>query len=196
MFVTDYRFVSQQPATSLLSDVTYQASLVNLGGVQGTVTAVVSSLDPSRVRVLSGQDTLTFFAVPANSKTASTGAFTILVNTAQPLDFSNLQWTFQTTPAPPVANPGPNQIVTVGSTVTLDGSGSTNPNGIGALDYHWQFILRAPGSLITQFYTTSVKPTFVANAPGDYVITLTVSNGIASSSADVTVTAIPQPTPE
>jgi len=75
----------------------------------------------------------------------------------------------------------------VGSTVTLDGSASTNPSGTGTLTYSWAFTQRPAGSNATLTNPTSVKPTFVIDAPGNYVIALTVSNGTASSTSSVTV---------
>lgn len=48
-------------------------------------------------------------------------------------------------PATPVANADPNRTVSVGTTVTLDGSGSTDPNG-NALIYQWKLVSIPPGS--------------------------------------------------
>ena len=149
----------------------------------------MTSLDPFSVRVVPGQGTLKFAHVPTNSQVTSSNTFTILANAAVPVDFSKLQWTFDTTSAAgPVANPGPNQTVNVGSTVALDGTGSTNPSGVGTLTYSWAFISRPPGTATRLFYTTVATPTFVADVPGTYVIALTVSNGTDSSTATVTIT--------
>jgi PKD domain len=126
--------------------------------------------------------------VPVNGQLTSSNTFTILTDTAVPLDFTKLQWTFQTVAAPPIANPGANQTVKVGSTVMLDGSGSMNPSGIGTLTYNWVFSSRPPGTATRLFFTTSANTMFVADVPGTYVLTLTVSNGVASSSASVAVT--------
>jgi len=145
-FVTDYQLVSRQAAAGTSSAVTYRADLVNVGPALGAVTATLTGLDPFTVRIAPGQGTLSFAPVGAKSQVASGNTFTILTDALVPFDFSKLQWTFQSTAAAPVANPGPNRTVTMGTTVTLDGSGSMNPSGIGTLTYNWMFTSRPPGT--------------------------------------------------
>ena len=83
----------------------------------------------------------------------------------------------------PVANAGPNQFnVVVGSVVTLDGSGSSDPDGT-TVTYLWSFVARPPGSAAALTNATTVHPTFVADVPGRYRVQLIVSDGQASSSA-------------
>jgi len=187
--IINYHVLNQQSAAGNQSYITYRADLVNSGTALGAVTATLTSLDPFTLRVVPGQGTLTFAPVPANSQVPSSNTFTILTDATVPVDFNKLQWTFQTTPAPPVAIGGPNQTVPVGTTVTLDGSGSTNLSCIGTLTYSWMFTSRPPGTATRSFYTTGAVASFLADVPGDYVIQLTVSNGVASSSTSVTVTA-------
>ncbi|MDQ2945211.1 MAG: hypothetical protein M3Y27_04600 [Acidobacteriota bacterium] len=127
--------------------------------------------------------------MPVNSQVTSGNTFTILTDAAIPLDFSKLQWTFETTAATTVANPGPNQTVPVGSTILLDGTGSMNPSNAGTLTYNWAFTSRPPGTRTVLLYATSATPTFVADVPGAYVLRPTVGNGVASSSASITITA-------
>ena len=90
----------------------------------------------------------------------------------------------------PVANAGPNQTVNVGSTVTLNGSGSYDPGG-QPLTYLWT--LQAPGGTTAVLSNpTTVSPTFVADVPGTYVARLIVNNGsLASFPSTVTITASP-----
>lgn len=185
-FITNYQFVSQARINSTQSDLTYRADVVNPGPGLTSLTATLTSLDPSVVRVVQGQGTLNFPAVPAYGQVTSSNTFTVLVNDGAPLDFGNLQWTF----LGPVANAGPNQTVKKGSTAMLDGSGSTNPAGIGTLTYSWAFTSRPAGSAAALTNPTTALPTFVVDVPGSYVIGLTVSNGTASSTASVTVSTV------
>ena len=191
--ITNYQFVSQQTVNSSQVRVTYRADLVNSGGPYGSVTATVSSTNVFAVRTVPGSDTLTWVPVAGHSQTTSSGTFTILVNTAQTFSFSYLQWAFTTTAAGPVANAGPNQTVSAGTLVTLNGSGSTNPSGVGTLSYSWVFTSRPPNTHATLASWWTVSPSFVADVPGNFVITLTVSNSTASSTASVTISTLNSP---
>jgi hypothetical protein len=83
-------------------------------------------------------------------------------------------------PPAPVANAGPNQTVSVGAFVTLNGSGSTSSSG-NALTYSWTLISRPAGSTATLSGASTVSPTFVADISGTYMAQLIVNNGLASS---------------
>jgi hypothetical protein len=90
---------------------------------------------------------------------------------------------------PPVASAGPNQMVQVGQTVALDGSGSSDPDG-NPLTYKWSFIARPTGSNATLSSPSAQKPTFVADVAGSYTVQLIVNDGtVDSASATVVVTA-------
>ena len=89
----------------------------------------------------------------------------------------------------PIANAGPDRKVLTGSLVSLDGSGSSNAAG-DAVTYNWSFTSMPADSTATLSSTTVVNPTFTADKPGSYVLTLIVSAGLISSAADsITVTA-------
>ncbi len=95
------------------------------------------------------------------------------------------------TSTPPVANAGPDQSVTAGDMVTLNGSGSSDADG-DPLTYNWSFTSIPTGSNAALSDATAVKPTFTADMPGDYVLELIVNDGTADSTADsVTITAGP-----
>src|ERR1017187_10709665 len=102
--IANYQLVNQQSVNSTQSRVTYRADLVNPGGAFTSVSATVASLNPFIIRTLPGQDTLNFAPVPANSQVTSNNTFTILVTGAVPPDFTILQWSFQTTAKPVIAN--------------------------------------------------------------------------------------------
>ena len=94
----------------------------------------------------------------------------------------------------PVANAGPDQSVTTGESVMLDGSRSEDPDG-DALVYRWSLAVPT-GSSATLDDSSSVMPAFTTDVDGDYVAELTVSDGASDSLPDavtVTAAAVPEP---
>ena len=65
--------------------------------------------------------------------------------------------------SPPVADAGASQAITVGTSVTLDGSGSTDPDGDWPLTYGWA---QTGGIAVTLSDHTTVSPTFTAPMAG------------------------------
>ncbi len=88
---------------------------------------------------------------------------------------------------PPIANAGPDQTVNQGDWVILDGSGSTDPNGVW-LTYSWAQL----GEPVVQLMNASTaNPNFIApqvTATTNLTFVLTVSNGSASATDSVTIT--------
>jgi Putative Ig domain/PKD domain len=168
--------------------VTFQVILVNNGPALPGVTASLTSLVPT-VQLVPGQSAVHFAPVPANSNVLSNDSFTILIDRSVPFDFSSLQWSFSN----PVANPGPNQTATIGSTVTLNGSGSTNPSGIGSLTYKWSLVSVPTGSTAVLTNPNAMVATFQVDLAGTYTAQLTVSNGTASDSATVVISTVSTP---
>jgi len=83
----------------------------------------------------------------------------------------------------PVANAGPDQNVPASSTVTLDGSGSSDANG-DALTYAWEQVSGPP---VTLSSASAAMPTFrapVTDVNVDLEFNLAVSDGIWTSFAD------------
>jgi peptidoglycan/xylan/chitin deacetylase (PgdA/CDA1 family)/PKD repeat protein len=90
----------------------------------------------------------------------------------------------------PVANAGPAQTVHQGTTVTLNGSQSFDPEG-DAITWAWSFTSRPTGSTAILNNVNSVTPSFTADKSGSYVVKLIVTDsyGAVSSPVSVTITA-------
>jgi len=86
----------------------------------------------------------------------------------------------------PVAEAGPTQFVTVDDVVTLDGSGSTDPDS-DPLGYAWTLVQTAPGSTASLTGADTAAPTFTADAAGVYAFELAVDDGALTSTPDLVV---------
>ncbi len=88
-------------------------------------------------------------------------------------------------PKEPVADAGPDQSVVEGSVVTLDGTGSTDPDSEN-LTYLWAPVGQS-GPPIALTSATSATPTFQTTDDGTYRFSLTVSDGTESDTDEVVV---------
>lgn len=88
----------------------------------------------------------------------------------------------------PVADAGPDQDVTFGAIVQLDGRASSDANG-DSLSYAWSFTAKPANSgSVNLISAATASPTFTANVTGIYVIKLQVNDpGGLGSSDTVTV---------
>lgn len=92
---------------------------------------------------------------------------------------------------PPLADAGPDQHVVVGAPVTLDGSGSSDPDG-DVPTHSWTQIEGAPVALSD---ASDANPTFTApSQAGDLLFELTVDDGKGGTAKDsVRITVAPMP---
>jgi len=91
----------------------------------------------------------------------------------------------------PVANAGPDQDVSKGTLVTLDGTLSGDPDGDN-LTYAWT---PTSGAGWTLANPTTAAPSFTPPVPGTYVFALTVDDGLGGVSADTVVITATNPGP-
>jgi len=93
----------------------------------------------------------------------------------------------------PTASAGQDQTAYAGNTVTLDGSGSSDPDG-DSLSYVWTQV-SGPAS-VTLSSASVAKPSFAATTVGNYQFKLVVSDGKVSSTAStVNITVVKQNNP-
>jgi hypothetical protein len=132
-------------------------------------------------------NSLTFPDLADGATVTSTDTFTIRHDLHTPFQNSFISFQVNATPVvvnrPPVAVAGPDQTVAVGSTVMLNGSASSDPDG-NPLTFQWTLTGKPAGSSAALMNPTSVTPTFSVDRPGNYTINLVVNDGTVSSAPD------------
>jgi RHS repeat-associated protein len=184
-------------------------------GKQGLVTPVSSvTLDGTKSTASNGQSlsySWSLLTVPSGSAAAltstssATPSFTadlsgyyvaqLIVNDGVLNSSPATAWIYTSTGGfSPVANAGPNQTVTTGTTVQLDGTNSIDFDN-HALTYVWTMLSKPSGASSTLSSTTASKPTFVANVPGLYVLQLIVNDCCLNSQPSTMTVTVPQNQP-
>ena len=93
-----------------------------------------------------------------------------------------------------MAYAGPDQVVAVGGTVFLSGTGSTDANN-DPLSYRWAITSRPARSTAPLSNATTETPSFVADVAGSYVVQLVVNDGKTDSAPDEVVITTSNTTP-
>jgi PKD repeat protein len=76
-----------------------------------------------------------------------------------------------------------------GSNIILQGSAS-DPDGDPIIGWHWELDAAGNGSPSSLAGATTPNPTFTAESPGAYVLTLVVDDGVESSEPDFTIITV------
>ena len=155
---------------------TYSWSITSVPAGSGATLSNTTVVNPTFIADLDGTYVM---SLTVNDGTVDSAADTVSITAA-------------TANSAPVASSGPDQNVSTGSTVTLDGSGSSDADS-DTLTYSWSITSVPSGSTAALSDETLVNPTFTADLDGSYVLSLTVNDGTVDSTADtVLITAVPK----
>lgn len=173
-------------------------TLVTLDGSASTNPNAGAALAYEWTQTAGASVTLTGPATATPTFTGSadgTYTFQLKVTSAGLSSTDTVTVTLSTPPAQaPGANAGPDQSVTKGTMVTLDGTGSTNPNSGSTLSYQWT---QTGGETVQLSNAADAKPTFTPTTAGTYTFQLTATSAGLASTDSVTITvtdAAPTPT--
>ncbi len=132
------------------------------------------------------------FSPGAQTPTSAKGA--VIVTSTDPNQPSlSVPLTGQAIQAPvcAIADPG---TVPVGSQVTLDATGSYDPGGHTPLVYQWAMTSKPAGSAAVLANLQGPQPQFVADQPGGYAFSLSLTNALGVSSVQpCTATLVARP---
>jgi hypothetical protein len=180
-FVVQYWVVSATP-TAAGTEFVFRARLLNLGPA---IPGLDARLTGSSAAATVLDDTLSFGPVGRFGAAWSADTASIRRHGRWIDIIKDFRWTFDLATAnrPPVASAGPDQSARLLDRVVLDGSASSDPDG-DALSYGWSLVSRPTGSAATLTEAGAVRPEFVVDVPGRYVLGLIVHDGTVESAPD------------
>jgi MYXO-CTERM domain-containing protein len=185
-----------QPGTITL-DAEQSIALI---GSQGTSVAFVWSftngpVNPQNVTWPSKGPTVTFFTDTSGAyfldlrlTGSDAGAKPVVSLLTNDVGDQVVQVEVDVASPPPIASAGPNETV-IGTSATLNGTGSIDPNG-GPVTVFWSAINTATGLPLPSGVfndPSSLTPVFTPGAPGNYTVTITVTktaNGTTTTASD------------
>ena len=135
---------------------------------------------------LNNNGTATTITFPARTTTSVRLNITGVSSATENIGLAEIEvWGYQAANRGPVANAGADATGLTGAPIPLDGSASSDPDG-DTLTYQWtQQDNGAPAATITN--PTAAKASFQTPTAGEYLFTLTVSDGKLTASDDITV---------
>ncbi len=191
LLVVQYQLVSQT-AVAGGTEYVFRARLYNFGpAIPGAVARLTGVSDAASLV----DDSLVFGAIGRNQAAWSTDTASVFRFGRWRDLLGDYRWnvTVNASNRPPTADAGLDQTVAAGAVATLDGSGSTDPDG-DALAYAWQVVQAPAGSAATPDDPTAVRPGLTIDLPGIYVVSLTVRDTAGNQATD-TVTLSTANTP-
>ena len=207
--VNDGSLNSAASTVTVTASTTNIAPVANAGNAQSIVTGSTVHLDGTKSNDANGDPitySWTIISKPINSSASLSSTndpsptFTADKNGSYVLSLivndgalnsksSVVTVTASTANLAPVANAGGGLNVYLGTTVTLNGTGSYDPNG-DSLVYAWAFLSKPAGSSIQLSGVNTASPSFTPDVAGSYVIALAVGDGsLVSQLSTVTITA-------
>lgn len=182
----NYTIVRETRLTATLFEYEARLTIANQGAINALNVVGTATSNHANVTILPAANTLQFGDVAGTSTKLSTNTFRFRLVRTTPFAPSMINWSFTAGAAPPSASAGPNQTVNLGDLVTLNSSGSTDPNGL-PLTREWSLQLPSGCAGIILSNPAAVSPTFPANCVGNFLATLTVRNSLNIPSAPATV---------
>lgn len=182
----NYWLVAIKHHNAKISEYFYRATLTNPNSTPALeVTATGDSLNPD---LKMGNATLNFGYVPGNKTVYSRNSFSILKTAKTQFSERAIHWNYIKN-FKPVADAGPNQTVKIGQTVYLNGakSNAANSQSQRQLHYAWQFKHKPSHSVAVLQEVDSVKPHFMVDKAGEYIVSLSVQEAGTQSNPDEVV---------
>jgi hypothetical protein len=209
LVVNDGKASSLSSIVSIYASVNNAAPVANAGNNQSVNIGSVVTLDGTN-STDANRDSLTykwtFGSIPSGSAAALSSAISpnpkftadvagtysviLMVNDGKVESTASVVTiTASAANSAPVANAGLSQNVPLSTTVTLDGTGSSDANN-DFISYKWALITKPAGSIASLSSTTSAKPSFRADVSGTYVASLIVNDGKVDSVAAATTVTV------